>query len=268
MYTIYLITNKVNNKKYVGITSKSVEVRFAQHLKAAFDRNYPNLLYRAFRKYQKDNFTLTVLETDIPFELGEERERYYIALYNTYYKNHEGYNMTLGGNGTVGYKITPEARKKISLSGLGRVFSEERNQKLRLSKLGVKFSEEHCRHISEARMGKFIGEDNPFYGKHHTEETKQKISNANKGRVRSEEFKKHQSEIRIGKKFTEEHKRKLSKNNGASRVVYQYTLGNVFISEYPSCNEAERRTGVKAYNIRSCCYGKQHTAGGFIWKYK
>lgn len=35
MYTIYLITNKVNNKKYVGITSKSVEVRFAQHLKAA-----------------------------------------------------------------------------------------------------------------------------------------------------------------------------------------------------------------------------------------
>lgn len=86
--------------------------------------------------------------------------------------------------------------------------------------------------------------------------------------VRSEEFKKHQSEIRIGKKFTEEHKRKLSKNNGASRVVYQYTLDNVFISEYPSCNEAERRTGVKAYNIRSCCYGKQHTAGGFIWKYK
>ena len=34
-YSVYLITNNVNNKKYVGITSKDVYVRYQQHLEAA-----------------------------------------------------------------------------------------------------------------------------------------------------------------------------------------------------------------------------------------
>ena len=41
---------------------------------------------------------------------------------------------------------------------------------------GKIFSEEHRKHISEARLGKFTGEDNPFFGKNHTEETKAKLS--------------------------------------------------------------------------------------------
>ena len=42
----------------------------------------------------------------------------------------------------------------------------------------------------------------------------------------------------------------------------------VFVAEYESIREAERRTGIDHNNINNCCKGKRKTAGGFVWKYK
>ena len=50
-------------------------------------------------------------------------------------------------------------------------------------------------------------------------------------------------------------------------AVSQFTLSGDFIATYESGREAERRTGVYEANILACCKGKNHTAGGFIWKY-
>lgn len=108
----------------------------------------------------------------------ESRERYYIARYNS---NNPlvGYNRTIGGNGTIGYVFTEDAKNKISVSGIGRKHSEETKQKIRKKNIGKHLTEEQKKKLSEARLGRFTGEDNPFYGKKHTKETKDKISKAN-----------------------------------------------------------------------------------------
>ena len=91
---VYLIENKVNNKKYVGKTYLSVEERWKQHCKDAVrTRMEHRPLYEAIRKYGIDNFTISELEY---CDNCEEREKYWIAHYNSY---HEGYNATLGGDG-------------------------------------------------------------------------------------------------------------------------------------------------------------------------
>lgn len=97
---IYCITNKVNNKCYVGKTLDSVESRFKSHIydstkQAEKDRP----LYAAFRKYGIESFDIETLE-EVPYEKLNEREQYWIAEKNSF---HNGYNATLGGDGKVLY---------------------------------------------------------------------------------------------------------------------------------------------------------------------
>jgi hypothetical protein len=81
-----------------------------------------------------------------------------------------------------------------------------------------KKAEEARKKMSEAKKGKYIGEKNPNFGKHHTEEARRKISEAAKGRKRSphsEETRKKIGEANKGKKqapHTEEQRRKISES--------------------------------------------------------
>lgn len=95
---IYCITNKINNKKYVGKTLSSIEERFEQHIA---DRTHYNHrpLYMAMNKYGVENFSITLLEENDYTKLSE-REQYWIKILDTY---HNGYNATLGGDGKVLY---------------------------------------------------------------------------------------------------------------------------------------------------------------------
>ena len=178
MYTVYLITNNVNSKKYVGVTIRSVEERYREHIREA-ESGSRWLLHCAMRKYGSSNFSLDVLEVDVPDEDAGDRERYYIQFHNTYYVNGYGYNMTLGGNGTVGYVFTDEAKQKISNSMKGHVFSPERNAKVRAAMLGREYKQEWRDALSAARLGRFKGPDNPFFGRKHKPETKKAVSDAN-----------------------------------------------------------------------------------------
>lgn len=61
--------------------------------------------------------------------------------------------------------------------------------------------------------------------------------------------------------------RKSMPSKTSPKMVFQYSINGVFISEYESSREAERNTGVKASSIRLVCQGKCFSAGGYIWKY-
>lgn len=116
---IYLITNKINQKKYVGQHCGTTDSRWKQHLAAALKLEDPKPLYAAFRKYGVDNFTYEVLETlpkDANEELLDEREIYFIKYYDTFIKNGKGYNLTLGGDGQIGTFCRTQTKEKMSNS--------------------------------------------------------------------------------------------------------------------------------------------------------
>lgn len=53
-----------------------------------------------------------------------------------------------------------------------------------------------------------------------------------------------------------------------ARVVQQLSLDGELINEFESCVVAAECTGLKKGQISATARGKQHTSGGFIWKYK
>ena len=132
---VYLITNTVNGKGYVGQTIRTLKERFKGHCHA------DSVLGRAIRHYGKKNFKLEILKTCATKEELNEWECRYIVELGTKVPN--GYNIADGGGGTVGCKHTPETCAKISalLSG--------KNHPL----FGQHLPPEYCSKISAANRG-------------------------------------------------------------------------------------------------------------------
>ena len=105
MAHIYIITNKTNNKSYIGKTEHiDPNKRWQEHCQD-YKRDYykKRPLYKAMNKYGLENFTFKIL---IKTKNPEIDEVLYIEKYNTYNK---GYNATLGGDGK---KLINESREQ------------------------------------------------------------------------------------------------------------------------------------------------------------
>ena len=90
---VYVVTNKVNQKQYVGMTTRGLEVRKAQHLADA-RRGSEVQFHRAIRKYGEDSFEWGVVYVGSSESELFEKEIELIQELDTY---NNGYNMTLGG---------------------------------------------------------------------------------------------------------------------------------------------------------------------------
>ena len=112
---IYKITNRVNDKVYIGQTHFTIEHRYKQHIKNFNIEHRQQPLYKAFAKYGIENFSVEMVE-EVECEKLDEREIYWIAYYDSF---RNGYNATLGGNGQL-YQWTDsqyEEIKSLYLSG-------------------------------------------------------------------------------------------------------------------------------------------------------
>lgn len=95
--TIYMLYNDVNDKVYIGQTTKVIEERFKEHKKACNNKGEKEMkLYRAMNDIGVDKFHIKCLECDIPISELELKEIYYIEAYDSF---HNGYNATIGGKG-------------------------------------------------------------------------------------------------------------------------------------------------------------------------
>lgn len=238
MWTVYAHINKANKKKYIGITSRSVEIRWKK------GKGYSDKLPigRAFVKYGWDNFYHVILFTNLSENMAKQIEKHLIMIWKTQDERY-GYNITSGGDGTAGWHPSEETKKRISKSATnqkrfgnknpnyGHKWSKEQRMVASQKHKRENLSKETLEKMSLAARNK-TGDKNPFYGKHHSDETKQILS-----------------EIR-------------------KRAVLMYDINNNLIAEFDSIKGAAELTDVNKVGISNCCRGKTKTSGGYIWKYK
>lgn len=92
---IYIITNDINDRVYIGKTTNTIKKRFERHYKDGKNCNNTFSIDYAMRKYGKNHFQVRELGK-YPVSQLSEKEQYWIQYYNSYNK---GYNLTLGGEG-------------------------------------------------------------------------------------------------------------------------------------------------------------------------
>lgn len=104
---IYLATNRITRKKYVGQTIKTKAIRWAEHCRAAAAGS-PYAIHRAIRKHGAESFTVRVLKR-VTSPLLNAAEVYFIARHKAF--GPMGYSMTTGGEGG---KLSLLARRRLS----------------------------------------------------------------------------------------------------------------------------------------------------------
>ena len=123
---IYLISNTINSKKYVGQTTQTLRARWSDHVYNSKHLTRVRAIHLAMRKYGVENFIIEQIDSAETQEELNEKEKYWIKYYDCV--SPKGYNLTSGGEHC---EVSEEVRRKQS----------------------------------ERMKGKFVGEKNPFYGK-------------------------------------------------------------------------------------------------------
>lgn len=105
MVDIYIITNTINGKQYIGVASGGWKHRWDGHRYSAYTLKENTRLAKAIRKYGEDAFEIEVIACVEDLDDAYYMEQYYIAKYKTFYKSegNHGYNMTKGGRGGMGH---------------------------------------------------------------------------------------------------------------------------------------------------------------------
>lgn len=189
---LYLIKNKTTGKEYVGITSKTLPVRWSQH-KWSSENGSEYHLHRAMRKYGVDDFEISAIASASDFESLNKLESVEIERRST--KSPHGYNMTNGGDGIRGFQHSDETRAKIRSAHSGKTLSDSHKAALLKAITGRKMNDAHRLALSsrvvtdeerEARRERAMG-NTWAKGAVRTEAQKDAVRKSSTGRVFSEE---------------------------------------------------------------------------------
>ncbi|MGI9163468.1 MAG: NUMOD3 domain-containing DNA-binding protein [Mycobacterium sp.] len=225
--------------RYVGLTTKTAQVRLRQHWKeAAAGRKTP--FYDWLRKQDRDDVVVVHLDwADELDELGEA-EIAWIALLR-----HEGQpllNLAAGGLGPTGVEWTAEMRRAASIRATGRMIPSRFGDENPFYR--GEHSPEQRAKWSAARKGTYAGADNPNYGKFGpdhpgygrrvSEEAKARLSkrmtgtgNPNFGRVASEETRAKMSSARKGRPMPSSRRSAHTRhhtNKGVKKATCRYCI--------------------------------------------
>lgn len=250
---IYLVTNTINDKTYVGQTTKTAEKRWKQHIQHTRSvGQHFSLLHEAIRKYGDDKFTCqTLMGCESQNELNHW-ERILTQTFSALAPN--GYSL-IAGNGAG--KVSDETRKKLSMIHRGRskppgfaemvsrrmkgrivsedtraklrarVFRPEELERLKTLNIGRKHTEEWKKKHSDRMRNRVMSpqvlaairaRNKARTGIPMSLEARVNMSAAQKGKRLSEQTKAKMSQAHIGLKHTGETRRKMSLRQMGHRV--------------------------------------------------
>lgn len=196
-FVVYMHTNKINGKKYIGITCQDAERRWRPDGYGYKNNRY---FYNAIKKHGWDNFESVVLMSGLTKEQAESEEIKLIELHDTTNRTN-GYNNAHGG-GANGFHtaetkkkmsqkakarpVNPLAIKRMAETNRSREYTEQHRRNISESLTGKKLSPEHCKSISESHKGYVMPESqkknisNSVREALSSPEVRKKISDANK----------------------------------------------------------------------------------------
>lgn len=231
-FCVYLLTNTVNGKRYVGKASDP-SARWAKHLHNV-NQGHDTALYRAVRKHGAKAFVRDVLQECASEAEAFEREVFWIETLGSFGTG--GYNMTAGGEGPAGLVHSEESKALMVHRGAsngmhGQTHSPEARAKISAAAkaqprvFGRKHTDKSRAKMSSAAMG-----HKRCVGRKYSDETREKMSKSHRGHVPwnkgksgaqvwTEEQKQARAELtrsqwamgqRVGQPHTEEWKRNQS----------------------------------------------------------
>jgi group I intron endonuclease len=238
-YLIYLTTNLINGKKYIG-----------SHITEDIDDSYLGsgvYLKKAIKKYGKINFKKEILAEVENINQMKELEVYYINYYHAVFST-IFYNAT---KHVAGISTFPKDKIDIirkanigNLYNLGKTHSDETKASISTANKGKKKPPSFS-----IKCQKRMKNNKYALGYKFTEEQKQNISKA-----------------KIGQKYPKIHGERISDKN--SKAILQYSLLGEFIKEWKSATEVGLLLNKNPSAISECCNKKRKTAYKFIWKFK
>jgi len=206
---IYLITNNINDKVYVGQSQKLVEK----------STNYYGsglIIKKAIKKYGKENFTKTILIDNV--DKKSELDKYEIDIITKYKRLYGSncYNIATGGEGGNSHMYASDEEKLEFSRKMSNLTSGEKN--------GM-YGKTHSPEVK--LLCGIINKGNKYcVGRELSEDTKTKIGNSNKGKKRTNEVKLEMSKRSsgngngmYGKTHTRESINKISENISKSKKI-------------------------------------------------
>lgn len=230
---VYKITCKVNGKIYIGITTRTPEHRWKQHVSTAYQKkskDYKCVFKNAIRKYGKENFLLETQEEIFSnIEDLKKREIYWIKFYNSYAfdENSNGYNMTRGGD--FADERQQRAIYKCDIVK-GTIIKKFNSILSAQEELGIRICSVSQYNMTAGGYGYFYIEDFEGLSK---EEIKDKI------------------------------------HNNYPNLVYKLSKEGKVLGIYRNVSEAAKENNIpNTGNIISCCLGSRRYVRNFQWCYQ
>lgn len=231
---IYLTTNTINGKKYIGKRKLKNTEKDCTYLGSG------KALRNAIKKYGRDNFSREILCECFSEEELNVKEKLLIEKYNAV-NSDDFYNMIQGGKGN-------------SVSGIKYISKGAKHKK-----------------VPPHELEEYLLDGWELKGPQQTAETKLKRADANRGKKRSKEVSEKISNALMGKTLSEKHKLKLSESHKGKITSNAIKIVCIETGElFNSIRNAASKYGApgSASNICNCLKGKIDTAFGLHWKYE
>ena len=265
-YTIYKITNKINNKIYIGA-----------HATNNLNDNYMGSgikIKKSIKKYGIDNFKKEIMYYLESYEEMFKKEKEIIT--KDFLMREDVYNLAYGGDG--GFRGEDSAKKQ-SLKMKGRKRTLDSRKKQGLTNKGRKDKPEVAQKKAD-NLKKYKEEHPEVYinRKRSPESIKKTVDKLKNRKVSLEQIEKQKQTMKLyyenhcgpntGRKFSKETREKMSlsrknKPTNRGRKVRNIDTGEVF----PTICAASRFYSILPTGIRDTCIHRQNKCGGFRWEY-